>query len=136
MDPAQPYVPKTFEQAVLFEQAFGDKDDWDHDYMGIALAKARLTRKYELPTQILIERRPYLLKAHDVRWFGSAFKDGIVVAASGVQPWFDQAISEMVASMCQGLCINAMREEILKQTTGDSMDGKDLSFSNLSGLDD
>ena len=92
----------------------------------IALGKARQVRKFGVPNQFIIQRMPYLLKDHDTVYYGSTIKDGIVVAASGVQPCFDQVISEMVASMCQALCINEMQEVVLKQD-GDTMNGESFS---------
>ena len=38
---------------------------------------------------------------------GSAAYEGIVVAASGVQGYFDEAISGMVAAILWGLCMDA-----------------------------
>ena len=84
--------------------------------------KARQVRKFGLPNQIVVERMPHLLKGHDTKFWGSALKDGIVVAASGVEPWFDQLISEMVASVCQALCIDKMQKSIL-QEEGDALNG-------------
>lgn len=126
MDPAQLYEPKTFKKAILLEKSFGDPETWKQDYQAIARAKARQVRKFGIPNQIIVERMPHLLKDHDTRFYGSTIKDGIVVAVSGVEPWFDQLISEMVASMCQALCIDKMQKEVLEQTEGETMDGKPL----------
>jgi hypothetical protein len=41
--------------------------------------------------------RPHLLQSGDTTLWGSAVIDGIVVATSGAQPWYDEAFSALVA---------------------------------------
>lgn len=130
MDPAAIYSDRNigFEGAILYEESIGDPSIWEYDYKSIARAKACQAWKFGIPNQIIVERMPYLLKGHDTRYFGSAVKDGIVVAASGVQLWMDQLISEVVASTCQAFCIDVMKE-IQKKDEGDTLDGRALPIT-------
>lgn len=82
---------------VLFEESFGNKEEWTADYDDIARCKA-----YKLwqgmndgRTDIL----PHLMYSGDCPFWGGVKRDGIVVACSGVESYFDRMISGMVADM-------------------------------------
>jgi hypothetical protein len=86
-----------FEQAILLEHALGDRDKWDADYAAYARAKARSTWLAGRDTHGLAALSPHLLRAGDAGVWGSAVVDGIVVATSGVHPWYDEAFSGAIA---------------------------------------
>jgi hypothetical protein len=46
------------------------------------------------------DTKPHLLFSGDTPFWGGVKRDGIVVACSGVQPYFDRMISGMVADIC------------------------------------
>ena len=50
---------------------------------------------------------PHLLFPGDTPFWGGVKRNGIVVATSGVQPYFDKMISGMVADMCVALAYHA-----------------------------
>lgn len=52
-----------------------------------------------MPTHEILELRPHLLQAKDSQVWGSVCLDGIVVAVSGADPWFDEAFAATVASL-------------------------------------
>lgn len=99
MDPVRTPDNASFEEAILYEHAVGDREKWDADYAGFARAKARLAWRTGLDSHLVQELRPHLLRAGDTVLWGSAVVDGIVVGVSGANPWYDEAFAGTVA-MC------------------------------------
>ena len=97
MDPALTPADCPFEEAVLLEHAVGDRSRWDADYAGFARAKARLAWS-QGDTHALQSQQPHRLREGDSLLWGSAVLDGIVVAASGAFPWFDEAFATALAA--------------------------------------
>jgi len=104
------WSPLLQDDIILAEHSIGDPGKWEWDFKAIARDKAFQTRKHETPNQLIVERAPWLLHGTSFPFWGSAYRDGLVVAASGVQPWYDQMLSEMVASAIAALCMNEMRK--------------------------
>jgi hypothetical protein len=102
MKPGSSPADTGFDDAILYEHAVGDRERWDADYRGFALAKARIAWRTGMDSHIVQEQRPYLLEAGDTVLWGSVAMDGIVVAASGADAWWDEAFSGAVA-----LCLRA-----------------------------
>nr|WP_314627165.1 hypothetical protein [uncultured Noviherbaspirillum sp.] len=102
MRPGSSPASSSFEDAILYEQAVGERDRWDADYRGFALAKARIAWRTGLDSHVVQEQRPYLLEDGDTVLWGSVAMDGIVVAASGADAWYDEAFAGAVA-----LCLRA-----------------------------
>jgi hypothetical protein len=110
---------------ILYEIQIGDVSHWKYNYQEIARLKAEMSRKHGRPSQDIIEKYPYLLDGHDVKYFGNACQDGLIVAASGDECEYDQMISEMVVASIKGLSINVMRNSIAN-ATGGTLDGRTL----------
>jgi hypothetical protein len=90
----------SFEEAVLHEQAvFGDRAKWDADYAAFARAKARVSWKTGLDGHMVQELKPHLLERGDTVLWGSIVLDGIVVAVSGADAWYDEMFANAIA-MC------------------------------------
>lgn len=102
-----------FEDAILYEHAVGDPERWDADYRGFALAKARIAWRTGIDSHIVQEQRPYLLEAGDTVLWGSVAMDGIVVAASGADAWYDEAFAGAVA-----LCLRAEAKAAIARKRG------------------
>jgi hypothetical protein len=102
MKPGSSPANTGFDDAILYEHAVGDRERWDADYRGFALAKARIAWRTGMDSHIVQEQRPYLLEAGDTVLWGSVALDGIVVAASGADAWWDEAFAGAVA-----LCLRA-----------------------------
>ncbi|CAB3700018.1 hypothetical protein SB816_08155 [Achromobacter sp. SIMBA_011] len=88
-----------FSQAILYEQSVGDPNRWDADYGAFARGKARLSWRTGLSSHEVVVARPHLLQAKDTPVWGSVSVDGIVVAVSGANPWFDEAFAAAVAHL-------------------------------------
>lgn len=112
LDPTIPFAiaqgGSAIELPVIYEWSYGDLSKWEHPYHLIARSKAMISWRTGLPTHQVQQRMPYLLMGGprgDTVYWGSAVLEGIIVAASGVQPWFDEMISYQVAAACRALCI-------------------------------
>ena len=100
----------TFEEAILFEKSLGNPYSWEHPYDKIARSKAEISWHTSLPSQMVQLRMPQHLVAGNTVYWGSAVLDGIIVAASGVQPWFDQMIAGWIAEACRAFAIDATQK--------------------------
>lgn len=103
MDPGCPPDEYNFEEAVLYERAFGDRGSWDADYAALARAKAKLSWRTGLDGSVLQDSRPHLLRDGDTVLRGGICLDGIVVAVSGAFAAFDEAFAGSVA-----MCLRAL----------------------------
>jgi len=89
----------------ICEENFGDKEHWKYPFDEIARSKA-----FQLWNDRNDDRtdvQPHLLMSGDAPFWGAAKMDGILVACSGVQPWFDKMIARMVAAVCIGFAYEA-----------------------------
>ncbi|NEX60365.1 hypothetical protein [Noviherbaspirillum galbum] len=99
MDPLRKPGTCSFEEAILYEHAVGDRSKWDADYAGFARAKARVAWRTGLDSHVVQELYPHLLAPGDTVLWGTAIVDGIVVGVSGANAWYDEAFAGTVA-MC------------------------------------
>ena len=98
---------KSFEEDCLVVDSIGDPNDWEHDYKSIALSKAEKSVRTGMATAKLGPQ--YLLDADTVFW-GSEVLDGIVVACSGVEPYYDEMVSMWIAATIRAFCKKAFAE--------------------------
>ncbi len=108
LDPRVP-PPGDFERAILVERSFGQPPPWGADYRGFALGKARLAWRLQRDTRWVQEQAPHLLEEGDSALWGSACEDGLIVAASGAHPWFDEACCRIVIALLRGLVLERVR---------------------------
>ncbi|WP_420477314.1 hypothetical protein [Noviherbaspirillum sp. ST9] len=113
MDPLRSPPNASFEEAILYEYAVGDRTKWDADYAGFARAKARVAWRTGMDSHLVQELRPYLLEPGDTVLWGSAIVDGITVAVSGANPWYDEAFAGTVA-----MCLRAVAKAGIVQERG------------------
>lgn len=88
---------------VKASQSFGTRAEWSNDYRAIAEGKLLITARTGLPSRQVQLMQPELLEHDDVIYWGSVIDGNIIVACSGVQPWFDEAISKIIAGICRAL---------------------------------
>lgn len=100
---ADPDGRASFDEAVLAERSFGAPPPWGADYRGFARAKARLAWRTGLDTRLVHQQSPHLLRAGDTLLWGSALREGILVASSGAHPWFDEALCGSVLELLRAL---------------------------------
>lgn len=117
LDPKIPYEPKyktagpLFEKdVVIFEHQYegAGSESWEHPYDLIALSKAFISWKTGLPSRQVLMEAPHLYEVDMTKFGGSAVENGLVVAFSGVEEYFDQMISEMMLAAIKGVCLHEM----------------------------
>lgn len=114
VDPLVKYGTRPFKDAVLYEHSVGDPSQWDADYRSFARGKAELAWKSGCDTHTLQELHPHLLQIGDTLLWGGVCREGIIVAASGAHPWFDEAFANAVAGYLLAIAqerIRAAREQ-------------------------
>lgn len=90
---------------ILYEESFGeDKTKWKYPYDEIARSKARLCQRTGMVARNVQKDAPWLYEKGDTRYVGGVIKNGLAIAASGLQDYLDEMISWMVFSAIQGLC--------------------------------
>jgi len=113
MDPGlRPHDVADAHEAILYQRSFGVPANWTCPYNDFARAKPFASWRTGLPTSVICQTMPYLLKEGDTLYHGSAVLDGIVVGTSGVQEWFDEWVSYLVATTCRALCIGTMKQTL------------------------
>lgn len=111
MDPGLPSGAAAFEEAILYEHAFGDRARWEADYAAFARAKARLAWATGKDSQTMQDELPHLLRTGDTLLGGGICLDGIVVAASGAFPWFDEMFAGAIALGLRAIAREARHAE-------------------------
>lgn len=103
MDPGARPGARRFEDAILYEASFGDRERWDWDYARAARAKARLAWETGRDGAAVQALAPHLLRRGDTRLEGGVWIDGIAVGVSGARGWFDEALGGAVALMLRAI---------------------------------
>ena len=83
-------------------------DNWEYPFDKIATSKLHLSMLYRMSTREIQFNQPWLTENGDTSYYGSVYCDGLAVACSGVQPYFDEMISEWVLSSIRGYCFHAV----------------------------
>ena len=99
-----------FEADMVFINNVGDHPD-RAKYDLIAKAKAEVSWETGLPSRKVQQDAPQLLKTGMTKWGGSVIEHGLVVAFSGVQPEFDEAIAGTMLRWIVALCQREMTRE-------------------------
>lgn len=114
MDPLRRPPSCSFEEAILYEHAVGDRSKWDADYAAFARAKARVAWRTGMDGHMVQELRPQLLAADDTVLWGSVAIDDIIVGVSGAHPWYDEAFAGTVAMCLRALAKAGIAEQRAK----------------------
>ncbi|MEK7649378.1 MAG: hypothetical protein AAB367_00215 [Patescibacteria group bacterium] len=89
---------------VLYEKSVGARSEWQHSYDVIARRKA--AQLWQERNDGRTDCMPHLLFPGDTPYWGGVERDGIVVACSGFQAWFDKMVAGMIADACIALAYN------------------------------
>lgn len=107
LDPAQGVLDGATEPKSLYEHSIGDRHRWDVDYADYARRKARLSWRHGMDSRRLQLLEPHRLRGDDSLLWGGVHLDGIVVAASGAFPIWDECFSMLVAVQIRALAWDA-----------------------------
>ncbi len=117
LDPAASCGTCSYEDAVLHEQSVGERSRWDVDYAAYAHAKARLSWRHGMDSRRLQLLQPQRLEEGESLLWGGVWLDGIVVAASGAQPFWDEAFALAVAGHLRALAFERAQTARLTRAT-------------------
>lgn len=112
-----PNWPNYPTEAYALYQRSVAKEDWEHPYDKIAMCKA-LQLWTDRNTDGRTSSVPHLLFPSDTPWWGGAKREGIVVACSGVQPHFDQMISNLTIDVMVALAHDAYENDDERKKPG------------------
>jgi hypothetical protein len=117
LDPTVPYasgvaVPVIYRSDIL--------DGHTPLYSEFATAKAAISWRTGLSSREVQQTSPHLYRRGDIKWGGSVFRDGLIVAFSGVQAVLDEMIAGWMADALLGLCREAMTSPVGVMASGDS----------------
>ena len=115
MQPGSTPHEAPFESSILYEESFGDVPRWDVDYSVYARAKAKVAWTTQRDSQCARDDAPHLLHGGDTVLGGAIHRDGLTVAVSGMQAWFDEALASSVAAFLRAL---AKREVAIRAEDG------------------
>ncbi len=111
-----PYISHPKNQPLpylLYEHSLGDKSKWPLKFDQIAESKA--LQLWHNQNNDGTDIQPHLLFPGDTAFWGGVKRDGIVVACSGFQPWFDKMVSGMIADTIKALCYDAWMTSKIKE---------------------
>ncbi|MBK1686414.1 hypothetical protein [Rubrivivax gelatinosus] len=108
LDPGLTPADCDYAGAVLHERSIGDRSAWDVDYAAYAHAKARLAWRHGCDSRRVLATPHRLAEADRLVW-GGVWLDGIVVAASGAMPAWDEAFSLAVAAQLRAIAYERAR---------------------------
>jgi hypothetical protein len=109
---------------ILHEQSVGPDVGREPDpqrmagCVEIARSKAQIHFRTGRPSAEIQARRPGSLLVGDTVYGGSAEHEGIIVAVSGVQGFYDESIAGTVASILWGLCMEAQTAHMARKDKG------------------
>lgn len=101
--------------SIAAERSFGKAEpekgpEFEERCRKIARSKAQIHFREGLPSRLVQTRRPHALLCGDTVHGGSFDHEGLIVAASGVQGYYDETISGIVAAVAWGLCQQAQEK--------------------------
>lgn len=93
---------------ILYEHSIGNQEGPDWAYGRFARKKAELAWRHRQDTLVTAAHQPHLMAGGDCKWPGGVYFEGLAVAASGVQGFFDEMFARWVAAACVALAKQAM----------------------------
>lgn len=98
-------------ETIMFEAQIGTPEaNAEADFQAWARGKALVSLLTGLPSARVQQHYPHLYLPGLILWDGSTVRDGLVVAFSGAEGWFDEMFSEWLASAIVGLCRHAVHK--------------------------
>jgi hypothetical protein len=98
MNPARTHGERSFEDAILTEQAFGKpREEWDADYAQYARSKAQASWRLGVASGDERAARYWTELGHAAPLAGGMVVEGITVGVSGADPAYDEALAGAIA---------------------------------------
>ena len=106
MNPTLKPWESSFEDAILVEASLGNPKEWHVEFDQLARKKAQQAWRSSVANIQHQTLHPSSLREGDVLYFGSFVYGDVVVACSGVEPWYDMLISSWIALAIEQITIN------------------------------
>lgn len=106
---------------LIFEDSVDPSSPNKEKYTEIAIAKAKVSWETGLSSRKVQQDAPFLYREGMTKWGGSVIENGLIVAFSGVQAVFDEAIAGTMLRWIVALCQDEM-------TKSDGVMASDSSF--------
>lgn len=98
---------------VLYELDLGNTSEWEYDYGDIAMRKANLCLREKCDTEVVKIQRPFRYRVDDPPFLGGVYVEGLVVACSGVEGYFDQMFAQWIAAGCRAIATHRFEIEVV-----------------------
>jgi hypothetical protein len=95
---------------IFIENLASDHPDQEK-YERIAVEKAKVSWETGLPSRKVQQDAPHLYRPGMTKWGGSVVENGLIVAFSGVQAVFDEAIAGSMLRWIVAICQDEMTRE-------------------------
>jgi hypothetical protein len=103
-------------QAIAGKRDFRDETPWNLPYDEFARAKALLSWRTRRPSREVVGQSPYLMHEGSIIYGGSVIRDDLIVAASGVQPEFDELAAGWMADAV--IALTRQRVQVIQSAGG------------------
>lgn len=116
-------VLNPWDGTILFEERLNEAHPRKTKYDTVARAKAQVSRDTGLSSRDVQQNAPHLYTDSMTKWGGAVIENKLVVAFSGVQAIFDEAIAATMLRWVVALCQYEMtRPEGVMEADGDYID--------------
>lgn len=108
----QPFGEEAYQGIPNVEDALfvGFTDQPDATYTKNAFAKAAMCQRTGMRSSLARYDASFSYHTGDCVWGGGIIEDGLIVAFSGVQEYFDEAISRTMIALLRGACQEPARK--------------------------
>jgi hypothetical protein len=103
---SEEFIGMGMEDLILYEESFGNKEEWEHPYDMIARSKAIISLRTHMSSLYVSQMAPFLLVPGDTRYGGSTYLNGIVSGGSGFESHLDLMVTDHVAATTRALAID------------------------------
>lgn len=110
LDPASANEP-----VPLYSLNLGNPDDWEYNYEYYAAGKAAVCLREKCDSDRVKSERPFRYQPGDPPYAGGVYVEGLVVACSGVEGYFDQMIAHWIAAGCRAIATHRFQKEVIDQ---------------------
>lgn len=111
-------LPEWKERGILYTRMIVQSGaEEERDFTAIAESKCYISWRYGISSRRIQAEMPYFLDLHDTSYYGSVNYDGLAVACSGVQQYYDEMLALQIAAACRAIAM------VKRETQALTLDG-------------
>lgn len=129
LDPVKVTGGKSFSECVVFEKSI-NKDGWDIDLETLARKKAFVSYRYGMDSHKVQQLSPLLYQSGDNKYAGAINRDGFVVSSAGIEWYYDELFSKLLADSCEAVAKEHM-DSIMTNSKIHFVESPEKQASNL-----